>query len=235
MVGGFAISKESMGCADWEAVPTLAGKDPRLAEPRRAKKERVTNQEHCQVCWDGGKLICCSGCPRSYHTDCLGADMLAKTKSAVGNFNCTQHHCFDCEKKTADAGGLIFRCRWCEKGYCEDCMDWDTVKLIGESIPELEMLGYSTNNAWYIDCQACVERWEQDPADQKHVQREKGRIEDEHREFMKARKLDDAVQLGNNSTDTPTTVSEAVTPADSEMPVSKKQKLSKKQQTGSLL
>src|SRR4051812_11589325 len=28
---GFAVSKQSMNCGDWEAVPTLAGKDPRLA------------------------------------------------------------------------------------------------------------------------------------------------------------------------------------------------------------
>lgn len=45
MVDGFAISKESMGCADWEAVPTFAGKDPRLADPVRAKKARINNQE----------------------------------------------------------------------------------------------------------------------------------------------------------------------------------------------
>lgn len=45
MVDGFAISKESMLCKDWEAVPTLAGKDPRLAEPKREKKALVANQE----------------------------------------------------------------------------------------------------------------------------------------------------------------------------------------------
>jgi SWI/SNF-related matrix-associated actin-dependent regulator of chromatin subfamily A member 5 len=45
MIDGFAISKDSIGCADWEAVPTLAGKDPRLAEPKRAKKAAVINQE----------------------------------------------------------------------------------------------------------------------------------------------------------------------------------------------
>ena len=45
IVNGFAISKQSMQCADWEAVPTMAGKDPRLAEPVRAKKEKITNQE----------------------------------------------------------------------------------------------------------------------------------------------------------------------------------------------
>ena len=45
MVGGFAISKESMLCNGWEAVPTLAGKDPRLAEPKREKKAPMANQE----------------------------------------------------------------------------------------------------------------------------------------------------------------------------------------------
>lgn len=45
MVDGFAISKESMLCGEWEAVPTLAGKDPRLAEPKREKKPAVVNQE----------------------------------------------------------------------------------------------------------------------------------------------------------------------------------------------
>lgn len=45
MVDGYAVSKESMTCGDWEAVPTMAGKDPRLAEPKRDKKPAVVNQE----------------------------------------------------------------------------------------------------------------------------------------------------------------------------------------------
>ena len=47
MVDGFAISKESMACGEWEAVPTMAGKDPRLAEPTRKKKAAVENQGVC--------------------------------------------------------------------------------------------------------------------------------------------------------------------------------------------
>ena len=47
MVDGFAISKESMKCGDWEAVPTMAGKDPRLTEPKREKKAKIVNQEVC--------------------------------------------------------------------------------------------------------------------------------------------------------------------------------------------
>lgn len=45
MMDGFAINKESLLCKDWEAVPTLAGKDPRLAEPKREKRRAVNNQD----------------------------------------------------------------------------------------------------------------------------------------------------------------------------------------------
>lgn len=48
MVDGYAVSKESMLCGDWEAVPTFAGKDPRLAEPKREKKPTIVNQEVCK-------------------------------------------------------------------------------------------------------------------------------------------------------------------------------------------
>ena len=45
IIDGHVVSKESANCADWEAVPTLAGKDPRLAEPKREKKPDVVNQD----------------------------------------------------------------------------------------------------------------------------------------------------------------------------------------------
>ncbi len=45
IIDGHVVSKESANCADWEAVPTMAGKDPRLAESKREKKPEVVNQE----------------------------------------------------------------------------------------------------------------------------------------------------------------------------------------------
>lgn len=235
MVGGFAISKESMGCADWEAVPTLAGKDPRLAGVKREKKEPIQNQEHCQVCWDGGDLVLCSGCPRAYHSKCLDNGMAAKSKSATGAMHCSQHQCFDCEKKTAEAGGMIYRCRWCEKGYCEDCMDWDTVNLINDSIPEFEMLNYYTNNAWFVECQACVEHWKQGSSrDYDFIQKEKARIEKRYSKFLKGSQAAVEATSGAEGRDTgtgkgtPLTISEAETPTGETMPMPpwKKQKSS---------
>lgn len=172
MVGGYAVTKESMRCGEWEAVPTFAGKDPRLAPPKRDKKKPLVNQEvsrrlilrsryinntfqHCQVCWDGGELVLCSLCPRSYHFACLDKDSKARSKGKMG-FSCNQHHCLDCEQKTGDAGGMIFRCRWCESGYCEDCLDWDRTDLIGENLKEYYLLGFApVSQAFYISCPAC--------------------------------------------------------------------------------
>ncbi|CAD0088693.1 unnamed protein product [Aureobasidium mustum] len=152
MVDGFAINKESMNCNGWEAVPTLAGKDPRLADPKREKAAPINHQEICQSCFDGGEMYLCSGCPRAYHLACLSDKYKVKATSKM-NFHCPQHDCHDCEKSTGNAGGLIYRCRWCHKGFCEDCLDPDS-KLLGETIPEYEVLDYAPKrNAWYIRSQ----------------------------------------------------------------------------------
>ncbi|KAM0715989.1 hypothetical protein Q7P37_008503 [Cladosporium fusiforme] len=231
MVGGFAISKESMGCADWEAVPTLAGKDPRLAEPVKVKKDPIRSQEFCQVCWDGGDLFCCDGCPRSYHSGCLEGDSKIRAKG-IAKYYCPQHQCFDCTKKTAEAGGLMYRCRWCEKGFCEDCLNWDTAHLVDESLPELEMLNYFTENGYFVDCHVCVERWEQDPGDHRLMLTEKARIEQAYRKFQVAQQH--ATLGADNGPDTLATVSEAVTPVETYMPTPKKQKTSFFAESGAL-
>jgi SWI/SNF-related matrix-associated actin-dependent regulator of chromatin subfamily A member 5 len=165
MIGGFAINKESLNCADWEAVPTFAGKDPRLAEVKREKRRQVQHEEHCLVCFDdaeAGHMVNCKSCPRAYHFDCLQPEFQSKVRGFAGFF-CPQHECTDCGKKTTDAGGLIYRCRFCEKGYCEDCLEWGQVKLIGDNLPEFEMLGEGpTAGGFYIKCPPCCEAVDQD-------------------------------------------------------------------------
>jgi SWI/SNF-related matrix-associated actin-dependent regulator of chromatin subfamily A member 5 len=166
MVDGFAISKESMNCGEWEAVPTMAGKDPRLAEPKREKKAAIQPQSHCQVCMDGGELYCCQLCPRAYHIDCLNSEAQAKAKS--WQFNCPQHECHDCLQKTTDAGGMLYRCRWCEKAYCEDCLDWDNTTIIGDNLMEYELLDYpDVVQAFYIECSKCKTHFSENPQDKK--------------------------------------------------------------------
>jgi SWI/SNF-related matrix-associated actin-dependent regulator of chromatin subfamily A member 5 len=101
-------------------------------------------------------LTLCSSCPRSYHFHCLEKDFKAKARSKY-QFHCPQHQCADCAQKTTDAGGMLYRCRFCEKAFCEDCLDFDRTKLLGETLKEFELLDYPWNeNAYYIECPHCT-------------------------------------------------------------------------------
>lgn len=59
----------------------------------------------------------------------------------------------------------MFRCRWCPQGFCEDCLDWDKTELIGENLPEFEVMGEdSTTGGFYIKCPTCVDESEEQKA-----------------------------------------------------------------------
>lgn len=182
MVDGFAINKESMNCADWEAVPTFAGKDPRLAEPVREKRRQYAHEQHCLACFEQSDrdVIHCRGCPRSFHFDCLEPQDQAKI-GGFRKFSCPQHSCSDCGKSTTDAGGLIFRCRWCPQGYCEDCLEWDRTELIGDNLPEFEVLGEGPmGNAFYIKCPSCMEVFANDKKHQTWVTEVEATYKEDH-------------------------------------------------------
>lgn len=118
-------------------------------------------------------MIECNNCPRIYHEDCLKEHELATAKR-FGNWSCSQHYCSGCHKRAAEAGGMIFRyaltplsrqatltytpsrCRWCPNGYCEDCLDWDTIRLDGDNLPEYKVLKFpARREAYYITCGEC--------------------------------------------------------------------------------
>lgn len=160
-INGFAVNKDSLLCADWEAVPTLAGKDPRLADPVREKKAPMPHQDTCQHCGKGkGHMILCTNCPRAYHLACLAPRFRAKVCDGARRkqFFCPQHECASCGAKTAEAGGLIFRCRGCVGGWCEDCFNFEAGRLVGDTVPELERLGINggLSGAWWVECAGCV-------------------------------------------------------------------------------
>jgi SNF2 family DNA or RNA helicase len=203
MVDGFAINKESMSCGDWEAVPTFAGKDPRLAEPVREKRREISHEEHCLNCFedgDAGHMVECKSCPRSYHFDCLDAQYKAKVKGFNG-FYCPQHNCADCGKSTTDAGGLIFRCRWCPQGFCEDCLDWDETELVGENLPEFELIGEeSTAGGFYIKCPTCIEASEDSHEQKEWVGNMEKKYKDQHEIWVRERE-DTQRQLNERDAD----------------------------------
>lgn len=191
MVDGFAISKESMNCGEWEAVPTLAGKDPRLTDLVKEKKRELSHEDHCLDCFNGdesGHLIECKSCPRAYHYDCLNPTYQSKVKGFNGFF-CPQHNCVDCGKNTTDAGGLIFRCRWCPQGFCEDCLDWGKAGLVGQNLPEFEIMGEpSPSGGFYIKCTDCVDACSKNKEQRKWMKNIEEDYQEQHNTWLKERK-----------------------------------------------
>lgn len=44
------------------------------SEPDVADEEDAENEDACGICKKGGKLICCDGCPSSFHFKCVDLD-----------------------------------------------------------------------------------------------------------------------------------------------------------------
>ncbi|KAJ6259418.1 hypothetical protein Dda_6320 [Drechslerella dactyloides] len=222
IVDGFEVLKETIGNDQWEAVATMAGKDPRLRDPPKRKKAKITNQDYCQVCLDGGDIICCSGCPRSYHYDCLDEEHKYKSNGKM-QYHCSQHECYDCEQKTSDAGSMLYRCRFCERAYCEDCLDFDNAKLIGDEILEFSLLEYyAIPQAFYVECHNCVESRKDPEYDAaclnilREAEEEKNRILRQRQEEAEAKKKDGGEMEIESMTDGATVgggSSGAITPA----------------------
>jgi SWI/SNF-related matrix-associated actin-dependent regulator of chromatin subfamily A member 5 len=161
---------------------------------------------------DGGEIICCSGCPRSYHYECLDAGFKAVSRSNKSPmFYCPQHQCFDCEQKTSNAGGMIFRCRWCERGYCEDCLEWDKAQLVGDSLIEYELLGFPPiDQAYYIVCPNCTEHHEEDESARAYIECMRRTFEKVYQEYQASKEpsvsgpdLTDATTAESSAVNTP--------------------------------
>ncbi|PQE10169.1 ISWI chromatin-remodeling complex ATPase ISW2 protein [Rutstroemia sp. NJR-2017a WRK4] len=154
LIDGYMVSKDTVNNGKWEAVKTISSTDHSFADRKREKKAAIEPQSHCQICMDGGSLVCCNLCPRAYHVRCLDKEFQVKAKGA--QFVCPQHQCGNCGQKTGDVGGMLYRCRWCEKAECEDCLDWQMFKPVGDNLIEYELLGFKAmTQAFYVQCRGC--------------------------------------------------------------------------------
>ena len=125
---------------------------------------------------------------------CLDKDFKAQVR-AKAQFHCPQHQCADCLQKTGDAGGLLYRCRWCERGYCEDCLDWDKTTLLGDVLKEYELLGFpAVNQAFYIQCPGCTEHHLGDSDAKAFCSNMATQIDAQYSEYMEQKALDTAAE-----------------------------------------
>ena len=60
-----------------------------IASRQRAGRD-YDHESTCLVCWDGGDLVCCDGCPAAYHLGCIGNPDLDDMKF---NWHCLHHEC----------------------------------------------------------------------------------------------------------------------------------------------
>ncbi|KAL8222902.1 hypothetical protein R6Q57_020301 [Mikania cordata] len=80
------------------------------------------NDDTCGKCGDGGDLICCDGCPSTFHLSCLDMQMLPQ-----GDWHCPNCACKYCERiggygtKASGRKSSLLTCRLCEKKYHSSC------------------------------------------------------------------------------------------------------------------
>lgn len=111
-----------------------------------------SHEGFCHSCHDGGLLLLCDLCPRSYHLECLGLNREPRS------FRCPQHSCKECQRNAIDAGGLLFRCIVCPVAYCEEHAPEEVEEAPDDRCPSLEALGYRPRSGcfWVICSQDCL-------------------------------------------------------------------------------
>ena len=98
-----------------KAAPPDRFSPPRMGDSK-APRATLHHDDWCFSCGDGGEIIECTVCPRSYHLSCVHLTEVPK-----GSWYCPWHACWECARKSTDVGGQLFHCMTCPLTYCFDC------------------------------------------------------------------------------------------------------------------
>ncbi|AQK62984.1 Acyl-CoA N-acyltransferase with RING/FYVE/PHD-type zinc finger protein [Zea mays] len=82
------------------------------------------NDDTCGICGDGGNLICCDGCPSTFHMSCLGLEALPTDYWCCSNCSCKfcHEHSSDDAEDTADVDSSLHTCSQCEEQCTDPCL-----------------------------------------------------------------------------------------------------------------
>ncbi|CAN6322617.1 unnamed protein product [Urochloa humidicola] len=101
------------------------------------------NDDTCGICGDGGNLICCDGCPSTFHMSCLGLEALPSDDWCCANCSCKfcHEHSSDDAEDTADVDSSLRSCSQCEEMYHQACS------------PEIDSITSDSDESCNLFCQ----------------------------------------------------------------------------------